>query len=342
MKPKVVWLKPTKGNVSIDRMLIAENLRKEGFDVEIFECSWFAIFRVFIKLLKEDFDVIIGTTHLGLAVGGIIKLLKDKPFIADFVDEYDVLFVDLDGLKKIFGYAVVFLQKFSLKVADAVIVIPKRKYEEFERRNTRVFKTNLCINFRKFLQVDADLIKEAVSLLSKAGVSFEKPRIVYVGGFGRVYNLELLIRAMKFLPDCQLIMIGGGELEDRLKSLKKSLNLDNVIFVGYVPNNLIPGILKLCDVGVTLAEVPRQLKIYEYLASGLKVVVPKSVLDSEDFEFSEYCIGTELNERKISESIRKALGLKIKRDKELMKKLSNYDCRSVAKVYNRVLEVVAG
>jgi len=339
---KVVWLKPTKGSVSIGRNLIADNLRKRGFDVEVFECSGLAVFRIFLKLLKRDFDVIIGTTHLGLAVGGVIKIIKRKPFIADFVDKYDVLFVDLGVMKKILGYIVVMLQKFSLRVADAVIAIPEDIYRELILKRPNVFKTNLCVNLQRFLIVDETVIENAKTVLKNAGVVLNKPVVVYVGGFGRVYNLELLFRAMKLLPDFQLILIGGGPLESSLKSLKRSMNLNNVFFLGYQPNELIPGILKLCDVGVTLAEVPRQLKIYEYLASGLSVVVPESIMDDKDFEFGEYCIPTELNAEKVAMKIKVANSRKInaKKDRVLRDKLEKYDCKIVNLLYSMVLSRV--
>ena len=337
---RILWLKPTKGAVSIGRMLIAENLREKGFNVKIFECSWFAIFNIFFKLLRVDFDVVIGTTHLGLAVGGLIKLLKGKPFIADFVDKYDVLFAGLDGIKKIFGYIIILLHKFSLRIADAVIVVPESVYEKFGQRRPNVYKTNLCINLEQFLKVDKHVIVEAEELLRNAGISLNKPIVVYVGGFGFVYNLDILLMAMKHLPDFQLIMIGGGPLEKQLKNLKEDLELNNVYFLGYLPNELVSGILKHCSVGVTLAEVPRQLKIYEYLAAGLSVVVSESVIGDDDFEFNEYCIPTELNPEKVAEKIRIAILRKTcgKIDRALIERLEKYDCRVVANLYFSILD----
>jgi len=332
---KVVWLKPTKGNISIGRILISEWLIRNGFDVEIYECSWFAIFKVFFKILKEDFDVVIGTTHLGLAIGGLIKILKKKKFVADFVDKYDVLFVDLKGFKKIFGYIVVLLQKFSLKVADAVVVIPKEIYEELRRKRPMVFKTNLCIDLENFRYA-----QRSKKILEKFKINNKKPKVIYVGHFSEVYNLDLLLKSMKFLPDFQLIMIGGGKLERDLKKLVRDLNLRNVKFLGYLPNKVVAEIMKSCDVGITLCKIPRQLKIYEYLAADLSVVVPESVLNNGDFEFCDYCIGVKLNPKDISEGIKTAVQTKVRKDNHLMALLEKYSCKIVAEMYKRVIELI--
>ncbi|WP_456330145.1 glycosyltransferase, partial [Archaeoglobus sp.] len=257
---KVAWLKPTKGQISIGRKLISEKLRNKNIQVDVMECSGLRFFKSFIKILRSDYDLVIGTTHLGLAVGGLIKILKNKKFVADFVDKYDVLFVDLKGFRKIFGYIVVLMQKFSLKVADAVVVVPKDIYEELRRKRPMVFKTNLCIELENFRNA-----RRSKKILEKFKINTEKPKVIYVGGFSEVYNLDLLLKSMKYLPDFQLIMIGGGKLERDLKKLVRDLNLRNVKFLGYLPNEVVAEIMKSCDIGVTLCEIPRQLKIYEYL-----------------------------------------------------------------------------
>ena len=335
-KTKILWLKPTKGNVSIGRYLIAKNLEKSGFKVEILECSGLSIFKALLHALKSDFDVIVGTTHLGLAIGGIIKLLKKKPFLADFVDQFSLLREVTPAYLYPLMYVTILLEKLSLKIADAVVVVPKQDYEKISKKRRDVYKVNLCIDLEKFLNVGEKTVKKAKEILKKAGVNLNKPLIVYVGGFSKIYNLNLLIQAMERLQDFQLIMIGGGELESELKKLTKEKKLNNVFFLGYQPNELIPGFLKLSSVGVTLAEIPRQLKIYEYLASGLSVVVPEAIVRNEDFEFGEYCIGIKLGIESVILGIRKAS----KNNPNCKSKLEKYDCKVVAEIYLKVIKIV--
>jgi len=335
---RIIWLKPTKGYVSIGRQVIAKVLKKYGYDVEIIECSGLRLFKMLPKLLLHDYDAVVGTTHLGLAVGGFLKIVKQKPFIADFVDEYNMLYSSSQTLAPIIKF-IISMEKISLKIADAVVVTPYREYEEIKQFRNNVFKVNLCTDLSKFSNIDSSTIYRGIYILKKLKIKFDKPIIVYLGSFNRVYNLELLVRAMEFLSNYQLILIGGGEEEQKLKKLTEELKLNNVFFLGYQPHNIVPGLLSLCDIGITLAEVPRQLKIYEYLAAGLSVVVPKSIFSSTDFDFEEVCIGVELSVESIAEGIRKAL----KESKSRLhptKKLKKYDCEEVAKIYASVLERV--
>jgi len=333
----VVWLKPTKGQISIGRKLISERLKDKNIKVDVMECSGLTFFKSFIKILRSDYDFVIGTTHLGLAGGGLIKIFKKIPIIADFVDEYEILLVDTPKLLYPVAFVVILLEKLSLKIADAVVVVPQKRFAEISKDRCKVFKTNLCVDVDKFLFSGSH---RAVELLEKNKVKLTKPKIIYVGGFSEIYNLDILIESMKYLPEFQLIMIGGGRLENKLKDLKEKLNLRNVYFLGYQTNDIVAEIMKLGDVGVTLCEVPRQLKIYEYLAAGLRVVVPESVLSSEDFEFAEYCVGAKLDVKDVAEKIKIVMKMPRKRDKRLMKLLEKYNCRRVAEVYEHVIRSI--
>jgi|GEM_PF-2259628 glycosyltransferase involved in cell wall biosynthesis len=346
-KIKVMWLKPAKGKVSIGRWLISETLKEKGFDVDTVECSGLEILRKFSEQLKSDlksdYSIVIGTTHFGLAIGGLTKILFKKKFIADFVDDYETIFNTIPRFLYPITFTFILLEKLALKVADTVIVIPHENYQEISKFKKDVFKTNLCINLEKFISSDNTLRDYAIELIERNGVDLNKPLVIYVGGFNEIYNLDLLVESMRFLPDIQLVMIGGGKLENKLKDLKEGLNLKNVYFLGYLPNEVIAEVMKLCDVGVTLCGVPRQLKIYEYLASGLKVVVSESVLSSEDFEFAEYCIGVNLDAKDVAEKIKIALKVSRKRNrnKKLMKLLEKYSCRRIAEVYARVIRTLS-
>lgn len=332
-KIKIVWLKPAKAQISIDRRLIAECLKDKNIELDVVECST-RIFKNLVEILRADYDLVVGTTHLGLAIGGLVKVFKGIPFIADFVDEYNTL--PKNPVFYPFILAIILLEELSLKIADAVLVIPQSKFVKLSKRNM-VFKTNLCIDLSKFTHTRQ---KHAKEFLEKSGIKQHLPKIVYVGGFSEIYNLDVLVESMRYLPDFQLIMIGGGKLENKLKDLKERLNLKNVHFLGYLPNDVVAEVMKQCDVGVTLCEIPRQLKIYEYLAAGLNVVVPESVLSSEDFEFAEYCIGTKLDARDVAENIKRALSMPKEKDGRLMGLLEKYDCKKVAEFYSNIIKMV--
>jgi glycosyltransferase involved in cell wall biosynthesis len=79
--------------------------------------------------------------------------------------------------------------------------------------------------------------------------------------------------------DIKLLLIGGGEQEQELRSLVAELSLnDRVIFTGYAPYADLPRYLRLADVAINPLKISRVSsvafphKVLQYLASGLPVV----------------------------------------------------------------------
>lgn len=334
---KILWLRPRKGQVSIDRDLLAKAL-SDSYNVDVFDVSFSRALPLIFKLLIHNFDIVIGTTHLGVLFGGFVKGLRRKSFLVDFVDGYETLFNKFPRSLSFLVKILIQLEKMAIKLSDAALVVPFDNYTEIRSSRDHVFKCNLCIDLERFKNVKSEIIEEAKKILEETGVSLKKPKIAYVGGFSRIYNLDVLIRAMLHLKEFQLILVGGGELEGELMSLREKLKLKNVFFLGYLPNETVAGVLKLCDVGITLCEVPRQLKIYEYLAAGLKVVTPSGILKSKDFEFGEYCFATKITEKDVAKSIEKIVTLAPKKVKKSGRLLEKYNCRKLARSYAAVVE----
>lgn len=108
------------------------------------------------------------------------------------------------------------------------------------------------------------------------------PTIVYTGNIGSAQDLESCICAMSHLSheNAVLRLVGSGDLESELKRLTAEQGLgDRVTFTGAVPRDEVPGILRSATVGVAPLRDTEELayamptKVYEYLASGLPVVV---------------------------------------------------------------------
>lgn len=60
-----------------------------------------------------------------------------------------------------------------------------------------------------------------------------KGYFVYVGRLSEEKGVKTLIEAMKSIKEIKLRIVGTGPLEEELKQLKESLNLDNVEFLGF-------------------------------------------------------------------------------------------------------------
>ncbi|ANF22625.1 glycosyltransferase family 4 protein [Thermococcus piezophilus] len=127
------------------------------------------------------------------------------------------------------------VKEFGIKHANKTIVIPNGI-------NTRKFNP-LSYNNRK------RLIREKYNISQKDTIIF------HAKAFTPKNGQEYLIRAMKLIlkenPKTKLILAGDGPLRKKLETLTHELNItENVIFVGNLPNDLIPEYLAAVDIVV--------------------------------------------------------------------------------------------
>ena len=104
-----------------------------------------------------------------------------------------------------------------------------------------------------------------------------RPRVVYVGALEYWFDVELLERCALARPDVPFVVIGP-----RPDGLPASLaTLRNVHLIGPRPYAEIPAYLQHCDVGIVpfrrdaLVDSIHPIKVYEYLAAGLRVVATR-------------------------------------------------------------------
>ncbi|MFH0830531.1 MAG: glycosyltransferase [Parcubacteria group bacterium] len=103
-------------------------------------------------------------------------------------------------------------------------------------------------------------------------------------------NLLTLLRAYQQvrtkLPNCQLILVGGGPDLKRLKLQAQSMGLSGAItFVGFVPNRDVPQYYSAADIFVypSISETQGIITI-EALSAGLPVVAPQAPGNSDFVE----------------------------------------------------------
>lgn len=114
-------------------------------------------------------------------------------------------------------------------------------------------------------------------LRNKLGIP-KKKTILYVGRLDKEKRVELLIRALKLVRkkvDAQLVLVGPGLQEKKLKSLVRDLGLTKLVFfVGYLQDEDMPNIFRIGDVFVNAGIAELQcIAAMEAMASGLPVVL---------------------------------------------------------------------
>lgn len=125
----------------------------------------------------------------------------------------------------------------------------------------------------------------------------------YAGHLYKGRGIELIIKLAERLPNVQFLIAGGKEEDIAMWS--KSINLDNLIFKGYLPPAEVASFLTDCDIllapyqhavsidgeGDTSAYMS-PLKIFEYMAAGRPMIVSDlpvlhEVLSEDDVCFAD-------------------------------------------------------
>ena len=125
--------------------------------------------------------------------------------------------------------------------------------------------------------------RPAASVRSRYGLRPEHRVIAYMGSFFSFSGLDDVLLALRPAfeadPLLRLVLIGGGELEPRLRQLCEQHQLDNqVIFTGVVPYAELPAHLAMADVAINpfrsfqATNVAFPHKVLQYLASGIPAV----------------------------------------------------------------------
>jgi glycosyltransferase involved in cell wall biosynthesis len=104
-----------------------------------------------------------------------------------------------------------------------------------------------------------------------------QPRLLSTRNFEPLYNVACTLRAFAIVqqrfPDAELTLVGGGSLEQKLRSLANSLALHHVTFTGRVPPHEIAAYYAAHDLYVQSPNVDNMpTSILEAFASGLPVV----------------------------------------------------------------------
>lgn len=115
--------------------------------------------------------------------------------------------------------------------------------------------------------------------LAQSGVDFSKKICLFVGTFGRTYDLETVIAAAELcqgagLDQVQFVLSGSGTQEADLRA--RSFGLKNVAFTGWLGSADIGVMMDNAWVGLCcyVGDAPQVLpnKIFEYMSAGLPMI----------------------------------------------------------------------
>lgn len=229
---------------------------------------------------RERPDVVIGTCVHPLAVTAALLLSRQYrvPFVYEITDIWPRSLQELYGLRWYHPVVALFslLEKLHLHCAQLVIgLLPQiDKYLEEEGHEAKPFV---------WIPNGVDPTRYT-KLEPYDGGSSNKLHLMYVGGFAKAHNLDLLIDCQEHLPDhvrdsTTLHLVGDGPERKRIEERARKRAKIEVIFHGFVPKSDLPHYLSQADAFVcpSLAVgVYRYgaffLKLYDYFMAGRPII----------------------------------------------------------------------
>ena len=225
---------------------------------------------------------------------------------------------------KLAYYAVRALTKWLLNLADAVTAVSNTaarilEEEYLARRGAKVYVVPSSVDLDVFKPLKT---KEARSKAVELGLLPQelesKFLFVYTGVLGPFQRIDKLLEAVRLFneenPDLRdrvaFVLVGEGELEEKLKSYCASRGLDNVYFLGKKPRENIPLIIGSADVCILplASEIGLALptKFFEYVACGKPVLCLARGDVGEEVKRARLGVSVDLNSTsEIAEEIRK-------------------------------------
>ena len=190
--------------------------------------------------------------------------------------------------------------------------------------------------YKKKYGIEMKVVRNFPYLNTKIHVDQSKNTIIYQGSLNPGRGLDLAIQSMKYLPEFNLKIIGGGLELSKLKHLAKVEGVSHQVhFLGRLPFEELSPYTKEATVGLLLEE-PLGLsfeyslpnKLFDYIHANTPVLA--SPLIEVKSVMKKYPVGVMLKERN-PKSVANQL-------KEIVSNLSHYDFKKAKSVFNWHLE----
>jgi len=211
------------------------------------------------------------------------------------------------------------IEPIAYKVADKIVVTSRHTREYvIEKYRLNLERVVVIPNY-----VDTDLFKPSET------TEKEKNRIIFVGRLDREKNLVNLIDAVKNL-DTELVLIGEGPHEDILKTKVESERIDNVSFLGVIPNERLPLELSRSEIFVLVSIYEGNPKtLLEAMSCGLPVIGTdvRGIKEVINHEKNGYLCDTS------AESMKEAITDVLKND-ELRERMGRYARETIVEHYS--------
>jgi len=276
---------------------------------------WYYIYR---KILKDKIPLVL---HMHITSAERAYRHKRVPFLTKY----------FEWRLAIYG------EKLGCELSDAIICVSESVKNEvlkwYKPNPEKVFVIPNGVNIELFSPGGANLRKELELENSKV--------ILFVGVLNKRKRVNLIIEALKYLPDdYKLLIIGEGQDKGKLIKLVRNLGMkERVIFIGLIPYLELSKYYRTANIFVlpsTLEGFPKV--ILEALSCGVPVITSESFKGDEFLSNQIFQINN-VTPEKIAEKIQEVINSKYKVNIEEIK--NNYDWNVIAERIQKIyLELV--
>jgi glycosyltransferase involved in cell wall biosynthesis len=198
-----------------------------------------------LSLLGEKFDIIHAHEFFSPSAfySSLTSMVKQTPLI---ITQHNDTPPFSSTSRYLYYAAACTVGLFSLKQARRIIALTRASrchLMRFGAQNSKIEIIPTPVDINKFVTNNHNLLRERWNLTS--------PIILFVGRFSETKGLKYLLRAfpmvLKVVPEAKLVLVGGGPLETEVKTFQKKFQ-NNIFWLPFVPNDIMPNIYAGCDV----------------------------------------------------------------------------------------------
>ncbi len=235
----------------------------------------------------RDFDLIHNHTPYGMFYYGIkISKRLGKPLVGSFHTDPAAIFGALVPLDSAGGrlltwptwqYLIYLYRKCDVVIATSEWVKTQLEARKLGR-HIEIIPNG--VNIKKFSpDIDSQQFRD------RYGIP-DRPMVFFAGRLEHKKDPQTFLRAaIESKSDAVFVVSGRGELEEKLRKMCR--DMPNIIFTGYLPDELIPQAFAAADLFVMPSEMETQgIVLLEALASGTPCIatntgIAKDVIDPE-------------------------------------------------------------
>lgn len=276
--------------------------------------------RLFLFLLfRRSPELLVSVDLDTLPASYLLSRLRSIPLLYDSHEYFTEVpeLVDRPRVKRTWEKieeAIVPRLRSGIAVSDSIAASYREKYG---------------VDFRTIRNVPASLAPVAFTELQDTYPFTYK--IIYQGALNKGRGIELMIEAMRYIPDTLLFIAGDGDIRTDLQSQVHRMKLtDRVVFPGRIPPRRLASITAQCDLGFSLEEdlglnyrMALPNKLFDYIQARVPVLcsdLPEMAAVVKNYGVGEVCINRSPQQlgaqvREILKNMKKREGWRISLEK---------------------------